>query len=99
MKQLISIFLFAFVPFLAIAQGSCTSGECGDGFGTYRFANGDVYIGQFSNSKQHGQGTFLWATGEKYEGAWDMGAQTGYATFTWSDGQMQTGIFNKGQFV
>ncbi len=99
MKQLIGILFFALAPFLAIAQGGCASGDCADGFGTYRFPNGDVYIGQFSKNKQHGQGTFLWASGDKYEGAWEMGEQTGYATFTWPDGQTQTGIFKKGQFV
>lgn len=99
MKQLISIFLLFALPYLSVAQGNCTSGDCTDGFGTYRFANGDVFIGQFKNSKQNGQGTFLWATGEKYEGAWEEGRQTGFATFTWSDGQTQTGIFRDGQFL
>ncbi len=97
MKQLISIILLSALPFLATAQ--CTSGDCDNGFGTFRFQEtGQVYIGQFSNGLQNGQGTLIWPSGEKYEGAWTKGYQTGYATFTWADGQSQTGIFNKGKF-
>ncbi len=97
MKQLISIILLSALPFLAIAQ--CTSGDCSNGFGTYRFPSGEVYIGQFSEGLQQGQGTFIWPNGDKYEGSFLKGYQTGYATFTWADGQSQTGIYEKGIYL
>ena len=35
-------------------------------FGTYTFANGNKYVGEFGNDEQHGQGTYTYANGGKY---------------------------------
>ena len=34
--------------------------------GTYRFSNGDQYVGNWKNGKRTGQGTYTWPDGEKY---------------------------------
>ena len=40
------------------------------GQGTYTWANGDKYVGEWKWDKQHGQGTYTWADGAKYVGEW-----------------------------
>ena len=39
-----------------------------EGSGTYHFASGSVYTGQFSNSKRSGKGKFVKHNGYKYVG-------------------------------
>jgi len=42
-----------------------------EGFGTFKYANGDVYIGNFEYGIRSGNGSCQFAsTGENYEGAW-----------------------------
>lgn len=36
--------------------------------GTYIWADGRKYVGQWFNNKMHGQGTFSWADGKQYTG-------------------------------
>ena len=79
------LFFFALLSFQASAQG-CESGDCTNGFGTYRFDDGSVYIGFFQNGRQKGQGTFIWSNGDKYEGQWVAGKQDGEALFTFANG-------------
>ena len=39
--------------------------------GTYTFANGDTYKGQFLNQQKHGHGIYNYSkTGQTYEGQW-----------------------------
>lgn len=45
-----------------------------DGEGTYRFANGRVYVGQWAMGHMSGHGKMEMPDGSKYEG--------GYATWT-----------------
>jgi hypothetical protein len=40
------------------------------GTGAYRYANGDVYSGEWENGKRHGRGTYRRADGKVYEGLW-----------------------------
>ena len=48
-------------------------------FGTYTFANGDKYVGEFKDKKKHGQGTFTSADGSKYVGVFGNGKRHGRA--------------------
>ena len=41
--------------------------------GIYNYAGGDKYVGEFKNSKQHGQGTYTFADGNKKVGQWENG--------------------------
>ena len=40
------------------------------GKGTFRHVSGDVYTGNWVNSKCHGHGTYKTAKGANYEGDW-----------------------------
>ena len=39
-----------------------------NGQGTYTFADGDKYIGEYKDDKMNGQGTYTFADGDKYIG-------------------------------
>lgn len=40
------------------------------GFGTFVWADGRKYVGEWKKGKQHGKGTFIKASGESREGEW-----------------------------
>ena len=61
------------------------------GFGTYTWANGEKYIGEFRNSVPDGQGTYTYPNGEKYIGEFRNGKKEGQGTFTWVDGKKYVG--------
>ena len=52
------------------AFAGCIKGDCNNGYGTYTFANGDKYVGEWKDGKWHGLGTITAEDGEKYAGAW-----------------------------
>ena len=54
----------------ATSATGCVSGDCADGTGTARYANGDTYEGAFAGGRRHGRGTYTWASGESATGDW-----------------------------
>ena len=87
-------FLAAVLCSVATATwGSCVSGNCSNGWGTYTFADGQKYVGEFKDGRYHGQGTFTFTDGRKYVGEFKDGRYHGQATVTWSDGQKYVGQF------
>ena len=67
--------------------------------GTYRFSNGDQYVGNWKNGKRTGQGTYTWPDGEKYVGAFKDGMKNGHGTIYFSDGEVWVGEFRDGRWV
>ena len=61
------------------------------GQGTYTWADGNKYVGDFLNGKKIGQGTFTWKNGNKYVGEWRDDKRTGQGTFTWAVGDKYVG--------
>ena len=51
----------------------CISGNCVNGQGTYTYASGDKYVGEFKDDKRNGQGTYTWADGSVEAGIWEKG--------------------------
>ena len=43
------------------------------GKGTYTWANGEQYTGEFQNNLMSGYGTYSWPTGREYTGYFDNG--------------------------
>jgi hypothetical protein len=41
------------------------------GKGTYTWANGDRYVGEWFEDKKHGKGVFHFANGRRKEGIWE----------------------------
>jgi hypothetical protein len=77
----------------------CISGDCDNGFGIYRYNEGDVYTGEFKEGFRHGQGTYFWASGDKYVGNWISGKYEGQGTMTYKDGLVESGIWKDTQLV
>ena len=51
---------------------------CGrNGQGTYTYADGATYSGEFKDGKFNGQGTYTYANGDTYTGEWKDGKQHG----------------------
>ena len=61
------------------------------GQGTYYYANGEKYVGEFRDGKKHGRGAYSWAEksknnsdGDIYVGEFNDGKQHGRGTFIWA---------------
>ena len=65
--------------------------------GTYRFADGDKYVGEFKDGKQHGQGTYTFANGNKYVGVFRDGQKNGQGTYTCANGKKYVGEYRGGK--
>ena len=94
--------LFSAVP-VAVASNlpdcpSDTSAFWHNCFGTITFANGDKYVGEFSDNERHGQGTFTFANGNKYVGELRDGDFNGQGTFTFASGAKYVGEFRDDNF-
>ena len=51
-----------------------------------RYSDGSVYVGEFKDSKKHGQGKMTYKNGDTYEGLWKNDLPNGYGIYTFSDG-------------
>jgi len=44
-----------------------------EGYGEFKFKNGDFYKGEWKNNKQNGQGLYFWKDGRSYNGTYVKG--------------------------
>ena len=73
MKKLLTatlLILFT-LPSFASELPSCPEGTYHNCFGTYTWADGSSYVGEWKDNKRHGQGTNTWADGREISGIWD----------------------------
>ena len=71
-------------------QGTLTIAD-----GTY--ADGNKYVGEWKEGKEHGQGTFTSALGGKYVGEWKDGNYHGQGTYTTAKGDKYVGEYKYGK--
>lgn len=64
-----------------------------DGRGTYRFADGSVYMGEYKAGKREGRGVYRFADGAVYEGEYKNGAMEGFGTYQYVDGRAEVGRY------
>ena len=63
-------------------------------FGTYTFAGGDKYVGEFKDGKRNGQGAYTSANGNKfYVGEWKDNKPNGQGATTIANGDKYVGEF------
>jgi hypothetical protein len=64
------------------------------GLGTYRFASGSQYDGEWANGRMHGWGIFVeHASGDRYEGYWEDGQRT-MGLYAFGNGDVYQGCFD-----
>ena len=70
------------------------------GQGTFTFANGDKYVGEYNDDLSHGKGTYTFADGRKEVGEWENDKLNGYAIQYNADGTIRReGIFKDDEFI
>ena len=65
-----------------------SSGYFHNCFGTYTWADGEQYVGEWKDNKRTGQGTYTYASGDKYVGEFKDDKRKGQGTFTISRKQI-----------
>jgi len=95
MKKLLTpllLILFT-LPSFASDLPPCLKGKYHNCFGTYTWANGSKYVGEFNNRKYYGKGTFTFPNGNKYVGEFKDGKRNGKGTYTGANGNKYVGEF------
>jgi hypothetical protein len=77
----------------------CQSGNCQNGIGTYIYANGSKYVGDFQNGKANGIGKISYFDGDVYEGEIENGALHGKGMMISANGNKVRGIWESGRFI
>jgi len=62
-----------------LPQTGCLTGNCDNGWGIYKFDNGDTYEGHWENMAFDGYGIYKWSDGYSYSGQWKNDLRHGYA--------------------
>ena len=99
MKKLSLLYVFLVLLTISACSGQCIKGDCSNGDGTYTYANGNKYVGEWKDGKRHGQGTHTWASGDKYVGEFKDDKRHGQGTYTRADGTVKKGKWKNGDFV
>lgn len=81
-----------------IPAGVCEEGDCVNGKGTYRYADGIVYKGQFREGRRHGEGVFTLPNGDTYSGQFADDVYNGFGVFRFTDGSRYEGQFVNGVY-
>ena len=50
------------------------------------YGNGDVYNGEWKNSKKNGKGIIVYKSGNKYDGYWEEGKKSGKGIYYFKNG-------------
>ena len=96
MKKFLAILVLGLL-WCNTAFTECIEGNCSDGQGTYTWADGGKYVGEFKDGMQHGAGTATFTNGNKYVGEWKKGKQDGFGTKFFSDGMNYVGEWKDGE--
>ena len=69
MKKLLGILVQGLL-WCNVGFAECIKGDCNNGYGTYTYANGSKYVGEWKDGKENGQGTYTFANGTVDKGIW-----------------------------
>ena len=62
-----------------------------------RYANGDVYKGEWLGDMKNGEGVMTYASNASYEGGWADDLKHGDGTFRYADGGTFVGTYARGE--
>lgn len=82
-----------------VIQSGCIKGDCKNGQGSYAYADGSRYEGQFRNEQPHGQGIFYYPNGDRYNGQFMHGLPHGKGQMLYANGKTLNGNWLEGGFV
>ena len=105
MKQLITLISAIFFLVIGVSHvwalpkcvGSWSVTNWDNCFGTYTWASGSKYIGEYKDGKKHGQGANTQANGNKYVGEFKDDKRHGQGTYNWKDGRIWVGEWENGE--
>jgi hypothetical protein len=89
--KVVLILIVSVSVFHGYSQTGCVSGNCWNGYGSYHFADGAVYMGEWKNGKFCGQGTYNYSNGDKYIGEWKDDYKEGQGTYYYYEGAIYVG--------
>ena len=79
-------------------ETGCISGDCQNGQGTYTYASGSKYVGEYKEDKKDGQGTYTWQNPwEQYVGEWKGNKYHGQGSYTLATGEKYIGEWKDGK--
>ena len=86
------------------AKEECKGKYWDNCYGTYTYASGSKYVGEYKNDMMHGLGTYTYgpkseSAGDKYVGAWKNDKRHGLGTYTYVNGEKQVGEWKNGNYV
>jgi hypothetical protein len=88
MKNLIILLVFTFATLTVNA--ACVSGDCEDGFGTFIWEDGAMYVGFWKGGKKYYFGMQYWKDGDFWYGLYKEGIRKpGLGLYVWDDGDSE----------
>ncbi len=88
----------ASVPSGFTVQFGCLQGDCDGGRGTFAYADGSRYEGDFRSGQPHGNGTFYYPNGDIHRGEFAQGLPHGSGIRTYSGGRQSGGQWIEGTY-
>jgi hypothetical protein len=80
--------------------GNCTLGDCNNSYSRYKYKDGDVYEGEFTNGYRNGWGILLYTDNSFYIGGFSNGYKNGSGiTYSPSTGNYYKTYFNYGTLI
>ena len=80
-------------------QTGCLAGDCEKGRGTFAYADGSRYEGQFFEGRPEGWGTFYYVNGETYTGSFREGVPHGRGRLESVNGVVRRGEWRHGEYL
>lgn len=84
-----------------LSQHQCVSGNCNNGYGVKKYANGMLYLGEWWNDAFSGEGTLIMLDGSIYTGSFSEGLYHGQGTLSYTSiiNNEGTVIESKGLYI
>ena len=81
------------------AQSQCTTGDCKNGYGVYKWSDGDKYDGEWKEGKFNGKGKYFYSNGSTFTGIYKHGKKHGAGVFVDAKGKDFEGFWEHGKRI